>query len=131
VKIVLELVKRRFSGYKIMKIRGVVIRGKNKGEKIGFPTINLQIEKDCKDSLESGTYAGKVFLEGDHKKAAIFIGLDKNILEAHILDFAGNLRGEIIEVEIGEKIRDVEKFDTDEDLTEQISKDVEKIKNID
>lgn len=114
-----------------MKIRGVVIRGKNKGEKIGFPTINLQIEKDCKDSLESGTYAGKVFLEGDHKKAAIFIGLDKNILEAHILDFAGNLRGEIIEVEIGEKIRDVEKFDTDEDLTEQISKDVEKIKNID
>lgn len=114
-----------------MKIRGSVIRGKNKGEKIGFPTINLQIKKDRKYSLESGAYAGKVFLEGEHKKAAIFISPDKNILEAHILDFSGNLRGEIIEVEIGEKIRDVEKFDTDDDLTEQIAKDVEKIKNID
>ena len=110
-----------------MKIKGIVISGKNKGEKNGFPTINLEITNKYKKDLESGVYAGKVFLNGDEKKVAIFIGLKKKILEAYILDFSGNLRGKEAEVEIGEKIRDVMNFSSDEKLIRQIERDVEKV----
>lgn len=112
-----------------MKIRGIVISGKNKSEKLGFPTINLDINQ-YKNEIESGVFSGKVFIEDKNYKAAIFIGLKKEILEAHILNFSGNLRGKEVEIEIGEKIRDVYKFDNDKELSSQIAKDVEKVRNM-
>lgn len=113
-----------------MKIKGVVISGKNKGEKIGFPTVNLEIGFEKRDSFESGVYSGEVFLPDGDKKAIIFIGSNKNILEAHILDFSGSLRGEEIEVEVGKKIRDVMIFSDDAALIDQIGRDIEKLRDV-
>lgn len=107
------------------KIRGKVIRGKGKGQKIGFPTANLDVDA----KVEGGVYAGIVEFEGRRYKAGLIYFADKKILEVHILDFSGDLYGKEIDVEIGKKIREPENFDSDAELISQIKKDLELIKN--
>lgn len=107
-----------------MRIRGIVIKGKDKGRALGFPTANIKIGGEC----ESGVYGGFVFINEKKYKAAIFIGQDKKILEAHILNFSGDLYGEEIEVEAGEKIREAMSFKSEEELKKQIERDLEIIK---
>lgn len=105
-------------------ISGKVVRGKGKGKQLGFPTVNIEIgNKD----FGSGVYAGLARVDGKTYKAGIFIGKDKGILEAHLINFSGDLYGREIKVEIGEKIRDVMKFENDEELKQQIEKDIKLI----
>jgi len=106
----------------MIKISGIVINGLGKGNNLGFPTANLKV----KEKLEDGVYAGKVFLNNKEYKAGIFIRED--ILEAHILDFKGDLYGKKIEVKIGKKIREVMKFKSDEELMKQVADDLKYIK---
>jgi len=113
-----------------MRIKWSVVNGKGLGNKLGFPTINLEIGNGDRNSLNSGVYAGRVFFGGQSHKAGIFIEPEKKILEAHLLDFSGNLRGCEVEIEIGVKLRDAEKFNSEVDLSSQISKDIEKIRNM-
>lgn len=106
-------------------ISGKVTKGKGKGNKLGFPTVNIELKK----KIESGVYAGFVETGGKKYKAGVFINKKGNLLEAYLIDFAGNLYGEEIETEIGEKIREVMKFESDEELREQIEKDINIISN--
>ncbi len=105
-----------------MIISGEVVRGRGKGKRLGFPTVNLKLENSMK--VKSGVYAGTVEVDDEKYKAGIFVSRDKKRLEAHILDFDGDLLNKEIGVEIGEKIREVMKFDNDKDLVEQIKEDV-------
>lgn len=107
-----------------MKISGIVIKGRQKGKELGFPTANVVLRDEI--GIEDGIYAGKVIFEKKEYKAAIFV--KDNMLEAHILDFDGDLYGKEIEVEIGKKIREVIKFDNEEQLKKQIAKDIELIR---
>lgn len=109
------------------KIKGVVISGKNKGEKIGFPTINVDVGGI---DLESGVFFGHVFFDGKKMKCVIFVNEKRDILEAHIFDFEKNIRGEEVEIEIGKKIRDPMRFENDQDLIEQIKKDIDFVSGI-
>lgn len=93
---------------------------------MGFPTANIRLDQ----KKESGVYSGMVFFDQKQYKAAIFIGKEAKILEAYILDFSGDLYENEIEVEVGEKIRDVQKFSSTQELIGQIKKDVEIIKNL-
>jgi hypothetical protein len=110
---------------KTMIISGKVIQGKQRGLSLGFPTVNLELKRE----IESGVYAGKVMVGNQKYKAGIFISPNKKVLEAHILNFCGDLYSKVIEVEIGEKIRDVMKFESDADLIEQIKMDISIILN--
>lgn len=110
-----------------MKIKGVVIKGKQKGKGLGFPTANLVLGKESR--AKSGIYGGKVCLNGREYKAAIFVG-EGDILEAHVLGFSGSLYGEEIEVEIGRKVRDIKRFKNDEELKKQIRQDILLIQNL-
>lgn len=105
-------------------ISGKVVRGKSKGKKLGFPTVNIKLA----EKIESGVYAGSVKVGDKNYKAGIFVNNGGTLLEAHIIGFSGDLYGKEIEVEIGKKTRDVKKFKNDEELKEQISKDIEFIK---
>src|SRR3989344_2370267 len=97
-----------------MFVKGIVIRGKSEGRKLGFPTANVLLAH--KGEVKSGVYKGIAHLEvqppsglsgpaGEYL-AALFVDEKEEILEAHILDFEGDLYGKEIEVEIKEKIRD-------------------------
>jgi FAD synthase len=105
-----------------IKIRGMVLKGKQRGAVLGYPTANLMIHK----SVEQGVYAGKILVGAKKYNAAIFMRGD-NLLEAHLLGFTGDLYGKFISVELGEKIREVMKFKNGKELKVQIKKDVKKI----
>ena len=109
----------------MIKIIGKVIKGKGEGKKLGFPTANLALGNDFRG--ESGVYAGYAYFGGKNYKSAIFIGSERNILEAHILDFNGDLYGREMVIEIGQKIRKVMKFENSEDLKKQIARDIKKM----
>ncbi len=106
-----------------MNYKGKVIKCKGLGKKIGFPTANLEL-KDKDNLPEHGIYAGYVLIGQDKYKGAIFYGpVDEKVaLEVHILDFNQDLYGQEIEIEFVKKIREVKKFENNEDLKKQIEK---------
>jgi riboflavin kinase / FMN adenylyltransferase len=106
-----------------MKISGKIIRGKRKGRKLGFPTVNIELN----DKIECGVYAGAVRIANKDYKAGIFVNNEGTLLEAHLIGFSGDLYGKEIGVEIINKIRDVIIFESDKELKEQIKKDIENI----
>ena len=104
----------------MIKISGIVIRGDGRAKKLDFPTANL----DFDGNLESGVYAGKVEYVGKIYPAVIFLGRSRKFLEAHLLNFSGDLYGKKIAMEVGKKIREVMDFENDDKLKEQIVKDI-------
>ncbi|MDI6778026.1 MAG: riboflavin kinase [Patescibacteria group bacterium] len=107
-------------------ISGKVVRGKGKGGKLGFPTVNIGL----KEKIESGIYAGNVGAGGRNYKAGIFVGEGRKILEAYVIDFEGDLYGKEIMVEIGDKIREVMKFENEDELKKQIADDLRVVSNL-
>jgi riboflavin kinase/FMN adenylyltransferase len=129
------------------KIKGIVMKGKGRGRKMGYPTVNLDISGM---GLESGVYVGRVRIfnttspdpsapdgveslrateEGKIKektayRAGIFVSRDEKLLEAHLIGFNGDLYGREVEVEILDKIRDVGDFANERELKRQIEDDL-------
>lgn len=82
---------------------GTVREGDKVGRQIGFPTANISFD----GSVLPGIYCGAVSLYGTAYMAALFISKARPaVLEAHILDFEGDLYGTTISVRIMDRIRD-------------------------
>lgn len=116
-------------------IKGEVVRGKQLGTDLGFPTCNINPQRR-KIPLH-GVYASEVRLGDRYRPAAVNIGYRPTItetgdalLEAHILDFDENLYGKTIEVIFREKIRDEVKFADLDALKEQIGADVDRVREL-
>ena len=110
-------------------ISGTVVVGDKIGRKLGFPTANLDASGLALPP--SGVYAGLTKVEGKLYRVALNIGIRPTVaagrqlrVEAHLLDFQGELYGEELEIEMGEKLRDEKKFGSPEELKEQIARDV-------
>ena len=110
-------------------ISGRVEHGLARGRTIGFPTANLG---DCAVLLPGhGVYAGQVEIERQVYAAAIHIGPNITFdeseakVECHLIDFSGDLYGQVLVVELAEKIRGVIKFDSVEALVAQMKRDVQ------
>ena len=101
---------------------------------MGFPTANLDATGLALPP--NGVYAGFANVKGKACYAAINIGFRPTItsgtrqlrVEAHLLDFSGELYGEELEVEIGQKLRDEAKFASQVELREQIVRDIAIVK---
>ncbi len=116
-------------------ITGRVIKGKQIGRTLGFPTANIDSENELLPA--PGIYAGWTRIQTAEKKeqaSAIFIGVretfgDKeHTIESHLLDYDGDLYGQTLEISLLQKIREVIPFPTREALIEQIEKDIEQIR---
>lgn len=113
---------------------GLVVHGDGNGEKIGFPTANLEL--DFPYVLPKiGVYMGYVNLPPSTYKAIISVSthptimeLNAPIIEVHLLYYKGDLYGREIEVEFVKYMRDIQKFDTVEELIEQLKIDKETAK---
>ncbi len=114
------------------RIRGEVVRGAGRGAGFGFPTANLAKIDVLIPS--NGVYAGRASIaDGPTARtypAAIHIGPNATFgesarsVEAHILNFNGDLRGQTIELDLIDRIRESRKFDATTDLLERIALDV-------
>lgn len=105
-------------------IESVVIKGTQLGQKLGFPTANMNYPKNIV-RIPYGVY--KVNIAG--MPAIMNWGIKPTIgaeelLEVHIPNYESNLYGQKLRVEIISKIRDEKKFESLEDLKNQIEKDV-------
>lgn len=107
-----------------MRYKGVVQKGEKRGAALGFPTINIPLEgKDA-----SGIFLARVFVDDKEYPAAAYANPSRGILEAHLLDFTGDLYGKEVEIELLEKIRDDEKFTDGSTLKAAIARDVAKVR---
>jgi len=115
-----ELLGRRYW------IRRKVVKGDGRGSKIGFPTANLKdTENLC---LKEGVYA--VLVEDRFPGVANYgvrptFNGKKRVLEVHIPNFSGNLRGKRIKVEFLRFLREERRFSKVEELRQQIEKDIQ------
>ncbi len=114
-------------------LTGKVVKGAGRGKGLGFPTANIAVAKD-KLIPKHGVYSGMIKTAKLMRKAAIFIGSrptfgkESFAIEAHILNFRGNLRGKTIRIDILKRLRDEIHFSDVEKLKEQIREDVNSIR---
>ena len=115
-------------------IGGRVVRGKQLGRTLGFPTANLRFPKT---PALSGIYATWVHGVGDAPWPSVSsfgtrptVDGVEPLLEAHLFDFAGDLDGRHIEVEFVAKLRDELKFPDLPSLTEQMHRDADDAREI-
>lgn len=111
---------------------GKVFRDRGVGKELGYPTANIKLTSQ-KQALKNGVYAGKVkFLDKEYK-AVINVGcrptfdLSETLIEAHLIDFDGDLYDKTIIVVFEKFIRELVKFASATQLKEQIEKDKEKV----
>ena len=103
--------------------RGTVTAGLGKAGVLGFPTLNIPLA----DRELSGSFAGTVAFDGQTYNAALYADQERKILEAHLLNFEGEIREGEIEITPLKKIREKEIFDNYELLKSAIEKDVQEI----
>ncbi|MDO8552532.1 MAG: riboflavin kinase [bacterium] len=109
---------------------GIVIKGQGRATVLGFPTANIAL----KDDTVSGIYAARVKVRGAEYLAAVFADQKRKVLEAHLLDYAGDLSSgggsasggneKKITIELHKKIREHKDFTNDADLQAEIGRDV-------
>jgi riboflavin kinase/FMN adenylyltransferase len=116
-------------------ICGRVVEGDRMGRQLGFPTANLDLTNLILPP--KGVYSAVTKVNGQLYRAALNIGLRPTMasakpqlrVEAHLLDFGGQLYGMEVELEMGLKLRDERRFGSPEELRAQIERDVAAVRS--
>jgi riboflavin kinase/FMN adenylyltransferase len=115
------------------EVRGTVVRGDARGHELGYPTANVAVPPDILLPAE-GIYAGWYERPGGEvHAAAISLGRRPTyypdaaapVLEAHLLDFTGELYGEPARLRFVARLRGEERFESGAELVAQMARDVE------
>lgn len=122
----------RYLGYDY-PLTGTVGRGQQLGRTLGFPTANIQAEEALKLVPGSGVYAVMATAaDGRRYPAMLNIGVRPTVggelaqtVEAHLLDFEGDLYGQPLTVQFVARLRDEQKFSGLDALKAQLAQDVE------
>ena len=116
-------------------VKGRVVAGEHVGTGLGYPTANLRPEDALQLLPDAGVYAVQVACDG--WKAGMMnigtrptFGTHPQTLEVHVLDYAGNLYGQLLEVRFLAKIRDEHRFSSAEGLKAQLKADEAEIRKI-
>jgi riboflavin kinase/FMN adenylyltransferase len=114
------------------QLRGIVAHGEKRGRELGFPTANLEIDKAmqiCADGVYAGWYLRP---DGTRHQTAISVGRQPtfydskpfSLVEAHLVDFHGDLYDEVGTVDLVARLRGQEKFASVDALVDQMTADV-------
>ena len=117
-----------------IELRGTVVKGKGNGAKIGFRTANIR-PNYSRVLPGPGIYISIAKINNNKYHSVTFIGESptihkdhghhqNTIIETHLINFEGDLYGLTISVELFEKLRDIKKFPTLEELKMAIAEDV-------
>ncbi|MEU1885735.1 bifunctional riboflavin kinase/FAD synthetase [Micromonospora sp. WMMD987] len=114
------------------RLEGVVVLGDQRGRELGFPTANLRCPPHAAVPAD-GVYAGWLVRGGTERlPAAISVGTNPTFagrerrVEAHVLDFSGDLYGEYVALDFAAHLRGQIRYDAIEPLLVQMAEDVER-----
>ncbi|HKX72150.1 MAG TPA: bifunctional riboflavin kinase/FAD synthetase [Acidimicrobiales bacterium] len=120
------------------EVRGVVARGDRSGTELGFPTANVSVPGDILLPAD-GVYAGR-FDRADGRVHPALVSLGRrpmfyaeshvSLLEAHLLDFDGDLYDEHVKVRFVARLRGDERFESIEDLVDQVRRDRDQVRRV-
>jgi riboflavin kinase/FMN adenylyltransferase len=113
-------------------VDGTVVRGVGRGRKIGLPTANLTVLNEtlpargvyaawCREPAGGGATRHPAVVNIGHRPT---FGAGALSVEAHLLDFEGDLYGRVLRVEFQERLREERTFDGPEALLRQVRDDV-------
>lgn len=117
-------------------LRGKVVKGDRRGHLLGYPTANIDIDSKKKLIPQNGIYFVKVNVGANNHFGMASIGVrptfqsaGERTIEVNILDFEKDIYGYDIQISFLRRIRDEIKFDSAENLIQQMHKD-EELSNI-
>lgn len=120
-----ELLGRRF------ELQGPVVHGDARGASIGFPTANLHVPERMAVPA-NGVYAAHATVRGVAHRAVVNIGVrptfgsNVRTVEAHLIDFDGDIYGEEVSIAFVARLREERRFESLDALVQQISRDRER-----
>jgi riboflavin kinase/FMN adenylyltransferase len=117
---------------RLYSLPGLVVRGAGRGRTIGIPTANLAVQEEQAIPAQ-GVYAAWAYTYGQRNEAVVNIGHrptfdgagSKQTVEAHLLNYSGDLYDETIHLDFLTRLRDEKKFDGVDALVAQIQVDIE------
>ena len=124
-------------GFGLFEVSGTVTKGAGLGRKFGFPTANISLGEKY-SNIRKGVYAVEVYINNQNSKhiGICNVGInptvntqDKIRLEVYLINEKIDLYDKEIKVVFRKFVRDEKKFDSVDDLTEQIKSDVEYVLN--
>lgn len=111
-------------------VEGRVVRGRERGRTLGFPTANLHPQNRV--IPRSGVYVTATLIEGAWRRSVTNVGTRPTFesgaepsVETFVINWSGDLYGDVVRVRFLHRLRDERKFDSIEDLRLQISKDLQ------
>ncbi len=117
-------------------LTGKVVRGARRGKNLGFPTANLAVDEQMMIPA-NGIYAVRVRWGTTNHQGVVNIGVrptfedqGERIVEAHILDFAGDLYGQTLGIEFLERLRPERRFESAQALIAQMEEDVAQARHL-
>ena len=129
VKLAQKLLGRPFS------LQGQVVSGDRRGTDLGFPTANLEVAPG-RALPAGGVYACRAYIDGQSYPAMTNIGSrptfggGPQLVETYLLGYNSDLYGHDLAIDIIGRLRDEKKFDTPEQLKEQIAEDIKQGKEM-
>jgi riboflavin kinase/FMN adenylyltransferase len=115
-------------------VEGPVERGAERGSQLGFPTANLLLRNRV--IPRNGVYVTGALIDGQWRRSVTNVGLRPTFggdtepsVETFVMNWAGDLYGDVIRVRFLHRLRDERKFGSVEELKTQIEKDVVRAQN--
>ena len=121
------------------RLWGTVVKGRQVGRTLGFPTANVCLDDATKVMPADGVYAVRVTLPDSKGTQRIGManfggqptfGLDKPVFEVNIFDYDGDLYGQVLTVEFADRVRDVCKFGSVQELVAQLATDRDAVRKM-
>ncbi len=116
-------------------LSGPVVHGDGRGASLGFPTANVEVRQELLPA--AGVYACWCCVGGEHLPAAVNVGRvptfrtnGRITVEAHLLDFQGNLYGRHVVLEFVRRLRSEKRFESSDALVAQIRADVARTRKV-
>ena len=116
------------------RIRGRVVHGQGRGNRLGYPTANIGRVDTLLPS--EGIYVGQAWIDGCCYATAMSLGSNPTFgesekkVEAFLLDYHGDLYGRPIEIDFLARLRDIKRFDSADQLIDQMALDVQETRRI-
>src|SRR6184192_987712 len=115
-------------------VEGRVVRGAERGAKLGFPTANIQPHNRV--IPRGGVYITAALIDKQWRRSVTNIGTRPTFdssaetsVETHVISWSGDLYGDVVRVRFLHRLRDEKKFSSIEELKSQIERDVTRAQN--